>query len=66
MPKCTWKGCINEGIHEIKAKDGEVWATLCDTHKEKMDSCVEDPRKILSAWVLANGGAQAAAKRIMR
>jgi hypothetical protein len=47
-------------------RDGRPWAYLCDAHSARLDAAIAsgDPRRILSAWVKAQGGAAAAARRM--
>ena len=59
MMKCTWKNCSEKGTKELEGQDGNVWACLCDRHKEEYDSLMDsgEAKYICKAWVLAKGGA---------
>lgn len=48
------------------AKDGDVWANLCEAHDGEMDRTLSslDAAKMLRAWIHAQGGARAAADRM--
>ena len=67
--KCTWKDCTEEAIYPLLDKNGNQWAKLCEKHynehERAMDRFMEGggPKKMLSAWVKAQGGAKAAADR---
>lgn len=65
-PQCTWIDCQASGFYEQKAKDGRVWATLCETHDKLVHAAYEsgDVKRILSNWVKAQGGAKAAVSRM--
>ncbi len=73
MSKCTWKGkvtgpCAKEAVHDQRAKDGEVWAQLCDEHEATLERNIQsgEPKQIIGSWIAAGGGYEAAAKRSMR
>lgn len=63
---CTWKDCDKPATQPQVASDGEIWANLCDEHHEKLEESLSslEPKKLLSAWVKAQGGANKAAKRM--
>lgn len=63
MKTCTWVGCRSEAVIEIETKDGDVWANLCSEHNAELDRSVMSfsPPKMISAWIKAKGGAEAAA-----
>ncbi len=66
--KCTWKNCKNDAIYSQVAKDGEVWANLCEEHHNLLEECISDienPKKLLGAWIKAQGGAKRAAGRMV-
>lgn len=70
--KCTWMGknderCDAEATYPQIGKDGEQWASLCTKHHEQVEAAITDfdPRKLLGNWVRAQGGAKAAARRMM-
>ena len=68
-PGCTWLACSAAAKHPNRAKTGEIWANLCDRHQQALDESIADdtsPRKMLSAWVKAQGGASIAAKRVLK
>lgn len=62
---CTWKGCENRAVVPKTASDGEVWANLCDYHDGKLTSAMNDPPRVLSFWVLAQGGKEAVVNRML-
>jgi hypothetical protein len=59
--QCTWvhnsKGCANQGTHPHSSQ-GKVWACLCDVHNDKLNAAIAgvDPKKLLAAWICAQGG----------
>lgn len=65
---CTWKDCDNPASHPQMSEDGKTWAQLCIVHEGQLNDAMisGEPKKILSAYVKAQGGAQAAAARMMR
>jgi len=66
VTKCTWKDCEAPAEHPQVAEDGEVWANLCPQHHDVVEKALEamEPRKVLWAWVNAQGGAKLAAGRM--
>lgn len=64
-PKCTYIDCTGIGAHPRVAKDGDVWANLCDVHHKIMEDTMTalNAREILREWVKAQGVAEKAAKR---
>lgn len=65
MPaKCTWQFCKSEARKPQLDRDGKQWANLCPTHDTELEASFGDPRKILRAWVTAQGGPKAAAARM--
>ena len=66
--KCTWKNCTNEGTIEQKDKKGNVWATLCKEHDNKLTDSISrgDPKLMMQSWVLAGGGAEKMVERIFK
>ena len=65
--RCTWVGCAATGHHQQVAKDGSVWAMLCETHLAEFNAAYEpfNVKKVLSTWVKAQGGAKSATKRML-
>jgi hypothetical protein len=70
--KCTWLNCTAEAIVPQKANDGSTWANLCLEHHQEIENCMTKfeqpeygPKRMLSSWVKAQGGAKAAAARMM-
>lgn len=63
---CTWVDCRLEAMHPQERGDGGIWANLCQSHHDELESCLAslDPRKLLSSWIKAQGGAKKAAQRI--
>lgn len=66
MTTCTWKGCEDEATVGCYSKTGERWAHLCGQHEIKLDAAIlsGNPRRIMSCYIKAQGGAEAAAKRV--
>jgi len=64
--ECTWKNCDIEATHPQLDKNGKQWANLCVDHHRRLKDCADnfDPKRFLSAWVKAQGGAKAAASRL--
>lgn len=64
---CTWENCINEAITPQIGKNGIQWANLCDIHTQELDGAIKpnNPKGILRAWILAQGGSKKAAKSMM-
>lgn len=71
--ECTWRDCTEEAKETLKDKNGKPWAHLCEAHFKEHDSSMEaaikDPskdnlKKMLGRYVRAQGGAEAAAKRM--
>lgn len=63
---CTWAGCNVPATHVQISKDGSVRAYLCQHHHNLLESALgSDARLALSYWVKAQGGAAAAAKRML-
>lgn len=62
---CTWKDCPDLFDYEEVAKDGVVWAKLCEAHHVVLNAAVEslDARAMLGAWARAHGTKEAFAKR---
>ena len=63
--RCTWKGCSELGVHEQLDRNGDVWSVLCTTYHAELDAAVSggNVKTMLRTWVLAQGGAKAAASR---
>lgn len=72
---CTWKECDRPATHKQFANDGvTVWANLCQAHHDELeDACEklgaspsrETVARNIRCWILAQGGSQAAAARIV-
>ena len=64
--KCTWSDCTAEGTKPQTGRDGSVWATLCEGHNEKLEAAIVsgDAKKLMGAYIKAQGGAKAAADRM--
>lgn len=61
---CTWKGCTNPATKPQTAADGQQWANLCVDHEKEFMGAPLTPKALCRAWVLAQGGAAAAAQRM--
>ena len=68
MNKCTWKECEQTATREQRGNDGSKWADLCEQHHVELDEAVGsmDGKKLLKAYILAQGGAKAAAERMFK
>jgi len=63
---CTWKECTMEAKHPQLDRNGNEWANLCDIHHDELESAIgAEPKRMLSAWVKAMGGAEKAANRMV-
>lgn len=62
---CTWKECNAEAEYPQVSQDGETWANLCAEHDKRLADSMNDPPRMLSAWVLAHGGAAQMSKRMI-
>lgn len=63
--KCTWKECEFEATTPQLDRGGKQWANLCDAHHAEVEGSFElGPKATLRCWVLAQGGAKAAAARM--
>lgn len=63
---CTWKDCAEAAVVPQVDADGAVWANLCPDHNKQLDDAIGGDIKLtLKYWILAQGGAAAAAKRAM-
>src|SRR5216117_3474693 len=58
--RCTWEDCTQEAVVPQTGRDGEVWASLCAEHDQKLKAAEKSGRspQILSCWTKAQGGAQ--------
>lgn len=67
---CTWEGCKSNATHLQTAKDGAQWAHLCATHAAELEAACDiaspiwTPKRMLRAWILAQGGAGPASRRV--
>ena len=65
-PVCTWENCTATATKAQFASVGERWAHLCEAHFIELDAAMKSGiKQTLSAWVKAQGGAKAAAKRML-
>ncbi len=70
--ECTWKDCKKEAMRIQLDKNGKQWANLCEEHhnelEKAMDIFINDAnfKKMLSAWVMAQGGAKVALDKFNR
>ena len=65
---CSWCGCGQPGTCELKDIHDRVWACLCHVHNEQLETALKTghPKQLIAAYVKAQGGAKAAAKRMTR
>jgi len=63
--RCTWEGCMVEATHPQLDNAGHVWSLLCEEHHRELDAALGalDVKATMRAWVKAQGGATAAARR---
>jgi hypothetical protein len=56
---CTWVDCTASAAHPQVAKDGEVWADLCEIHHRMLEEVIAAPdaKQLLKYWIRAQGGA---------
>lgn len=68
MTTCTWQNCDRDASVPQVDRNGETWANLCGAHAWDMEDAIADadPRETVRAWIKAQGGAAAAAKRVAR
>jgi len=67
MKNCTWVNCKKSAMRPQIAKDGEVWATLCELHHFKINNFDKsNVKEMLSFWVKAQGGAKKASQRVIK
>jgi hypothetical protein len=62
---CTWQDCGAAATHAQVGSDGRQWANLCSPHHEQLRAAIatgDMPDRIAGAWVLAQGGIEAATK----
>jgi hypothetical protein len=65
---CTWVGCRLGARNPQIAKDGEVWANLCDSHDAALSKTIKEfnVKAVLRDWVRAGGGAKKMAARMVK
>lgn len=63
---CKWEGCVNGATKDQLDRDGIIWTRLCDEHDKKLDEAIKslNPKRLVFAWIKAQGGAKAAAARM--
>ena len=70
--KCTYEGCLAEGVVQKRAKDGDVFAVLCIDHDAEHEAKlaawmggggIPAMKAFLGFHVRAQGGAKVAARR---
>lgn len=66
MKKCTWKDCNKEAKIPQILTDGNIWANLCEEHNKQLEDDIEQMKvkELVRDWILAQGGAKAAAARM--
>jgi hypothetical protein len=64
--QCHWKGCDKPAVREETTRDGEIWTWLCQEHADALDNAIASGSipLLMSSWIKAQGGAEAAAKSI--
>jgi len=69
--KCTWKDCTEEASYLQIDKKGKEWSHLCEKHHKELETTLEEflkngsPKKLLSVWVKAKGGAKVATDQLL-
>ena len=70
MEQCTWQGCEDKGTEPQFDREGNQWACLCKEHEAILNESCDlslstwTPKRMMWAWINAQGGAEAAAKRM--
>lgn len=68
--QCSWNSkdaqCHHEGVVPQRGRDGSQWAELCEEHDRQLTAAIEsgDAKKLLGAYIKAQGGSKAAAARM--
>lgn len=64
--KCRWEGCQNDGTKDQLDRSGIIWSLLCDEHDKRLEEAIKslNPKRLVAAWIKAQGGAKAAAARM--
>jgi len=71
LGRCTWKDCQEPATAPQHDAVGERWACLCGGHADELeavlgcDAATFNPARLMRVWVLAQGGAGVAAKRVV-
>lgn len=62
---CQWKEkdsppCGAKAGHELRDKNGKIWANLCDQHNNAYSDAIKsaDAKRVLAVWVRASGGSK--------
>lgn len=65
---CTFEGCSTEAVHELKSRDGEIWARLCEDHNKQIADAIKanDYKRVVGLWVKAQGGSKKASERMLK
>lgn len=65
MSYCTWVACTADGEYPHLDRNGESWCLLCKSHDFTLKKVLESDSapNIMGAWIKAQGGPEAAAKR---
>lgn len=63
---CTYQDCSGVAKHSEVAKDGHVWARLCDAHHQELSEAIAGMKapRLARTWVRCQGGSKAAAERM--
>lgn len=68
--QCSWASkdvqCQHEGVVAQRGRDGSQWAELCEEHDRQLVEAINsgDVKKLMAAYIKAQGGAKAAAARM--
>jgi hypothetical protein len=63
---CTWVECAEPATVPQRGRDGSQWADLCADHDKQLSDAIAsgNPKKLMSAYIKAQGGAKKAAERM--
>ena len=65
--ECYWKDCTDRATQPQLDRDGRRWSSLCGKHHLELEEAIAsmEPKRLLKAWVLAQGGAKKATERML-
>jgi len=66
--ECTWRDCESDGTNPQLDNKKREWANLCQEHHDEIENSIAadpfEPKRLMRAWIKAQGGAKEASKRI--